>query len=48
MKLEELFKEVESEEHEELKEILTRLYDPENLDFNTELTSSQVFLFTEL
>ena len=49
MKLEELFNEVESDqEHEELKEILDRLYDLESLDFNTELTSSQIWLFTEL
>jgi len=48
MKLEELFKEVDVDDKEELTEILNRLYDLENLDFNTELTSSQVMLFTEL
>ena len=48
MKLEELFKEVDVDDKEELTEILNRLYDPENLDYNTELTSSQVLLFTEL
>jgi hypothetical protein len=48
MKLEELFKEVDGDEEKELKELLGRLYDEDKLDFNTELTSSQVWLFTEL
>ena len=48
MKLEELFKEVDGDEEKELKELLGRLYDEDKLDFNTELTSSQVWIFTEL
>jgi hypothetical protein len=49
MKLEELFSTLdEDEENEELKEILSHLYDEEKIDFNTELTASQVWAFTEM
>ena len=48
MTYENLFEKEEKHDSGRTKQILDSLYDEDKLDFNTELTSSQIFLFSEL
>jgi len=48
MNIENLFEIEQKYDSGRTKQILSTLYDEEKIDFNTELTSSQVNLFTEM
>jgi hypothetical protein len=48
MKIEDLFEIEQKQDSGRTKQILSNLYDEDKLDFNTELTSSNISLFTEM
>jgi hypothetical protein len=49
MNLNEFFDKIDKDnEQEELKEILSNLYDEDKIDFNTELNATQIWCFAEI